>query len=144
MLGMEPRVSLITLGVDDLERSRAFYEELGWPTNAEPDANIVFFQAGGSVVALWDRAKLAADTGLAADGDPGFDGIVLAHIVGSEDEVDRVVAEAEAAGARVTDRPAATFWGGYSGKFVDPDGHAWEIAHAPSWELADDGSVLLG
>jgi len=141
---MEPRVSLITLGVDDLERSRAFYEALGWRSNAEPGADIVFFQAGGSVVALWDRAKLAADTGLAADGDPGFDGIVLAHVVGSEDEVDRVVGEAEAAGARVTDRPGATFWGGYSGKFADPDGHAWEIARNPSWTLGEDGSVSLG
>src|SRR4051812_33667108 len=104
MLRMEPRVSLITLGVDDPARSRAFYEALGWRTNAEPDADIVFFQAGGSIVALWGRENLAADTGLDAPGDgpTGFDGIVLAHVVGSEDEVDRVVAEAEAAGARVT------------------------------------------
>jgi predicted lactoylglutathione lyase len=142
---MEPRVSLITLGVDDLERSRAFYEALGWRTNAEPGADIVFFQAGGSIVALWGRENLAADTGLdASAGEVGFDGIVLAHVVGSEDEVDRVVAEAEAAGARVTDRPAPTFWGGYSGKFVDPDGHAWEIARNPSWTLGEDGSVSLG
>jgi predicted lactoylglutathione lyase len=144
MPGMETRVSLITLGVDDLARSRAFYEALGWRSNAEPDADIVFFQAGGSIVALWGRENLAADTGVDADGGGGFDGIVLAHVVGSEDEVDRVVAEAEAAGARVTDRPAATFWGGYSGKFTDPDGHAWEIARNPNWTLADDGSVSLG
>ena len=143
MPGMETRVSLITLGVDDLARSRAFYETLGWRTNAEPDAPIVFFQAGGSIVALWGRDQLAADTGVEA-GARGFDGIVLAHVVGSEDEVDRVVAEAEAAGARVTGRPSATFWGGYSGKFVDPDGHAWEIARNPSWTLAEDGSVSLG
>jgi uncharacterized protein len=141
---MEARVSLITLGVDDLERSRAFYEALGWRSDAEPDADIVFFQAGGSIVALWDRGKLAADTGVGASGGGGFDGIVLAQVVASEDEVDRVVAEAEAAGARVTDRPAATFWGGYSGKFVDPDGHAWEIARNPSWTLGEDGSVSLG
>ena len=141
---MEARVSLITLGVDDLERSRAFYEALGWRSNAEPDADIVFFQAGGSIVALWDRERLAVDTGVGASGGGGFDGIVLAHVVGSEDEVDRVVAEAEAAGARVTDRPGATFWGGYSGKFVDPDGHAWEIARNPSWTLGQDGSVSLG
>src|SRR4051794_34588958 len=125
---MEPRVSLITLGVDDLARSRAFYEALGWRTNAEPDADIVFFQAGGSIVALWGREKLAADSGLSGDEGGGFEGIVLAYVVRSEDEVDRVVAEAEEAGARVTERPAATFWGGYSGKFTDPDGHAWEIA----------------
>lgn len=142
---MEQRVSLITLGVDDLARARAFYESIGWRSNAEPGDDIVFFQAGGMIVALWDRAKLAADTGLEEDGPGGgFDGIVVAHVVGSEREVDRVVAEAEAAGARVTDRPAATFWGGYSGKFADPEGHAWEVARNPSWTLGDDGSVTLG
>jgi predicted lactoylglutathione lyase len=140
---MEQRVSLITLGVDDLARARAFYEALGWRSNAEPDADIVFFQAGGMIFALWDRSNLAHDSGLEAGGSGGFDGIVLAHVVGSEDEVDSVVAQAEAAGARVTGRPAATFWGGYSGKFVDPDGHAWEIAHNPSWTLGEDGSVSL-
>lgn len=139
---MEQRVSLITLGVRDVARARSFYETLGWQTGAEPGADIVFFQAGGMIVALWDRSKLAEDTGVPADGE-GFDGVVLAHVVASEDEVDRVVAEAEAAGARVTDPPSATFWGGYSGKFTDPDGHAWEIAHNPSWTLAEDGSVRL-
>ncbi len=139
---MEQRVSLITLGVRELARARAFYEALGWRTRAEPDDDVVFFQAGGMIVALWDRAKLADDTGVAADGE-GFDGVVLAHVVASEDEVDRVVVEAETAGGRVTDRPAATFWGGYSGKFTDPDGHAWEIAHNPSWTLAEDGAVRL-
>ena len=140
---MEQRVSLITLGVHDLGRARSFYEALGWRTGAEPDDDIVFFQAGGMVVALWDRAKLAADTGLPDDGH-GFDGVVLAHVVGSEEEVDRVIAEAEAAGGRVIDSPAKTFWGGYSGKFTDPDGHAWEIARSPSWTLEEDGSVRLG
>src|SRR4051812_49790733 len=120
MRRMEPRVSLITLGVDDLARSRAFYEALGWRSNAEPGADIVFFQAGGSIVALWGRENLAADTGLSAGDGPGVDGIVLAHVVGAEDEVDRVVAEAEAAGARGTGRPAAAVLGGYSGQVVDP------------------------
>jgi predicted lactoylglutathione lyase len=144
MRHMEQRVSLITLGVDDLARSRAFYEALGWRSDAEPDADIVFFQAGGMIVALWDREKLAGDTGVPnGSGSGGFDGIVLAHVAGSEDEVDRVIGEAEAAGATVTDRPARTFWGGYSGKFTDPDGHAWEIARNPSWTLADDGAVSL-
>jgi predicted lactoylglutathione lyase len=140
---MEQRVSLITLGVRDVERARSFYESLGWTTQAEPGADIVFFQAGGMIVALWDRSKLAEDTGLAADGD-GFDGIVLAQVLRSQEDVDRVVASASEAGARVTDAPAETFWGGYSGKFVDPDGHAWEIAWNPSWTLRDDGSVSLG
>ncbi len=139
---MDQRVSLITLGVADLERSRAFYGALGWTTSAEPGADIVFFQAGGTIVALWDRDRLAADAGLPADGQ-GFDGVVLAHLVTSEEAVDGVLAEASSAGARVTDPPSKTFWGGYSGKFTDPDGHAWEIAHNPSWRLADDGSVHL-
>ena len=140
---MEQRVSLITLGARDLSRARDFYEALGWRTGAEPGADIAFFRAGGMIVALWDRSKLAADTGVDDDGN-GFDGVVLAHVVGSEEEVDRVVADAEAAGARVTDPPAKTFWGGYSGKFLDPDGHAWEIARNPGWSLEDDGSVRLG
>ena len=139
---MEQRVSLITLGVDDLARSRAFYEALGWRSNAEPDADIVFFQAGGMIVSLWDREKLAGDTGV-SDAGGGFDGVVLAHVVASDDEVDRVVAEAEAAGATVTDRPDKTIWGGYSGKFLDPDGHAWEIAGNTNWTLGADGSVTL-
>lgn len=139
---MEQRVSLITLGVRDLLRARSFYEALGWRTGAAPGDDVVFFQAGGMIVALWDRTNLAEDTGLPDDGE-GFDGVVLAYNTRSPDEVDAVVAEAERAGARVTGRPAETFWGGYSGKFVDPDGHAWEVAHNPHWGLADDGSVIL-
>jgi predicted lactoylglutathione lyase len=142
MLRMEQRVSLITLGVGDVARARDFYESIGWQTNAEPGADIVFFQAGGMLVALWDRDRLAADTGLADDGH-GFDGVVLAYLVRSESEVDAVLAEAEGAGARITGPAGKTFWGGYSGKFVDPDGHAWEIAHNPAWRLADDGTVWL-
>lgn len=138
---MEQRVSLVTLGVGDLERARAFYESLGWTTGAEPGADVVFFQAGGMVVALWDRQALATDSGLTDAGPPG--GIVLAHNVGSPPEVDAVVAEAQAAGAAVTRPPGATFWGGYSGVFTDPDGHPWEIAHNPHWQLRDDGSVRL-
>lgn len=140
---MEQRVSLITLGARDLGRARAFYEALGWRSNAAPDDDVVFFQAGGMVVALWDRSKLAEDTGLRDDGE-GFDGVVLAYNTRSPEEVDEVVAEAERAGARITGRPGETFWGGYSGTFADPDGHAWEVAHNPRWTVADDGSVTLG
>jgi len=139
---MEQRVSLVTLGVSDLGRARAFYERLGWTTGAEPDADIVFFQAGGMIVALWDRAELARDTGVEDRG--GFGGVTLAHNVGSPAAVDAIFAEARAAGASVTREPEATFWGGYSGVFVDPDGHAWEVAHNPFWTLRDDGSVELG
>jgi len=138
---MEQRVSLITLGVADIGRARAFYEALGWTTGAAQDDDVVFFQAGGMIVALWGRAQLAKDTGVADSG--GWGGVTLAHNVRSPAEVDVVLAEAEAAGASVPRSGGETFWGGYSGVFVDPDGHPWEIAHNPHWTLAEDGSVSL-
>jgi predicted lactoylglutathione lyase len=138
---VEQRVSLATLGVRDLRRARAFYEGLGWSTRAAPDDDVVFFQSGGMVVALWDRTRLAEDSGVKDGG--GWGGVTLAHNVRSPEEVDRVIAEAEAAGAEIPRHGAETFWGGYSGVFVDPDGHPWEVAHNPRWELAEDGSVIL-
>ncbi len=138
---MEQRVSLITLGVADLKRARAFYGALGWTTGAAADDDVVFFQAGGMIVALWSRDQLAEDTAMSDAG--GWGGITLAHNVRSPAEVDAVLAEAEAAGATIARPGAETLWGGYSGVFVDPDGHAWEIAHNPHWTLADDGSVSL-
>jgi hypothetical protein len=138
---MEQRVSLVTLGVSDLGRSRAFYEALGWTTGAEPDADVIFFQAGGLIVALWDRAQLAEDSVVQDPG--GWGGITLAHNVRSPGEVDAVLAEAAAAGATIGRPGAETDWGGYSGIFVDPDGHPWEVAHNPGWTLAEDGSIRL-
>lgn len=138
---VEQRVSLVTLGVRDLPRARAFYEALGWRTAAEPDADVVFFQAGGTIVGLWSRAALAEDSGVEDAG--GWGGVTLAHNVGSPAEVDATVGEAGAAGATVVRRPAATFWGGYSGVFTDPDGHPWEVAHNPFWTLQPDGSISL-
>jgi hypothetical protein len=138
---MEQRVSLVTLGVRDLARARAFYEALGWRTNAAPDDDVVFFQAGGMILALWGRAELADDSGVEDSG--GWGGITLAHNVRSPAEVDAVIAEVEAAGGTVTRPGAETFWGGYSGAFTDPDGHPWEVAHNPHWTLAEDGSVSL-
>ena len=138
---MEQRVSLVTLGVADLGRARAFYEALGWKPGLAVE-DVVFFQAGGMIVGLWSRARLAADAGVADDG-AGFDGVVLAHNVRSPGEVDAVIAEAAAAGGVVTKRPAATEWGGYSGAFLDPDGHAWEVAHNPGFPLAADGAIAL-
>jgi catechol 2,3-dioxygenase-like lactoylglutathione lyase family enzyme len=138
---VEQRVSLITLGVRDLERSRAFYEALGWTTGAAPADDVVFFQAGGMVVALWDRAALAEDSGVEDAG--GWGGMTLAHNVRSPAEVDAVTEEARAAGAGIVREPAETFWGGYSAAFTDPDGHPWEIAHNPRWTIRDDGSVEL-
>jgi len=138
---VEQRVTLITLGVSDLARSRAFYEAVGWKTGAEPDDDVVFFQAGGLVVALWSRESLAEDSGVTDTG--GWGGVTLAHNVGSPAEVDAIIAEAEAAGASIPRHGAATVWGGYSGIFLDPDGHPWEVAHNPYWELTDDGEVRL-
>jgi predicted lactoylglutathione lyase len=138
---MEQRVSLVTLGVSDLPRARAFYEALGWRTRAAPGDDVVFFQAGGMVVALWDRGLLAHDSGVQDRG--GWGGITLAHNVGSPAQVDAVLEQARAAGAAIPREGAATFWGGYSGIFIDPDGHPWEVAHNPHWELGEDGSVTL-
>jgi len=139
---MDQRVSLITLGVRDLAVARAFYEQLGWMTGAGADDDIVFFQAGGLVVGLWERARLAQDTRVRDSG--GWGGVTLAYCVESPEDVDDVLADAATAGASIA-RPAAdTFWGGYTGVFVDPDGHPWEVAHNPGWPIADDGSVSLG
>jgi catechol 2,3-dioxygenase-like lactoylglutathione lyase family enzyme len=138
---VEQRVSLIMLGVSDLDRAKAFYEALGWKTGAEPGDDVVFFQAGRMIVALWGRDQLAVDSGVADSG--GWGGVTLAYNVGSPGEVDVVIAEAEAAGATIPRRGAPTFWGGYSGVFVDPDGHPWEVAHNPGWTLHDDGSITL-
>ena len=137
---MEQRLSLVTLGVSNLNLSRAFYEALGWQPKGDLE-DVVFFQAGCMVVALWSRGELAEDSGVEDTG--GWGGVTLAHNVGSPAEVDAVLAEAEAAGARIARRGAETFWGGYSGVFVDPDGHPWEVAHNPHWTIADDGSVEL-
>jgi uncharacterized protein len=139
---VEQRVSLITLGVADLARARAFYEALGWSTGAGPDDDVVFFQAGGGILALWDRGKLAEDSGVTDGG--GWGGVTPAHNVRSPAEVDAVIEEARAAGATIARPGAKTFWGGYSGVFIDPDGHPWEVAHNPHWTIDPDGSVSLG
>jgi predicted lactoylglutathione lyase len=139
---VEQRVSLITLGVRDLVRARAFYEALGWTTGAAPDDDVVFFQAGGMIVALWGRDQLTEDSAVEDSG--GWGGVTLAYNSRSAADVDAVIEEARAAGARIGREPGETFWGGYSGVFVDPDGHPWEVAHNPHWTVADDGSVRLG
>ncbi len=138
---MEQRVSLVTLGVGDLERSRRFYEALGWRSGSEPGSDVVFFQAGGTILALWSRAALAEDSAVGDAG--GWGGVALAYNTRSQEEVDTVLREAEAAGATISRSAGATFWGGYAGVFLDPDGHPWEVAHNPHWTLAADGSVRL-
>jgi catechol 2,3-dioxygenase-like lactoylglutathione lyase family enzyme len=140
MACVEQRVSNITLGVADLARACAFYEALGLQTDAEPGADVAFFHAGGMIVALWGRTQLAEDSGVTDSG--GWGGVTLAHNVRSPAEVDAVVAEAEAAGASIARQGGETFWGGYSGVFIDPDGHPWEVAYNPYWTLMPDGSVV--
>ena len=138
---MDQRLSLITLGVSDLARARAFYEALGWKTNAGPEDDVVFFQAGCMVVALWSREQLAEDSVVEDSG--GWGGITLAYNTRSPEEVDTVIEEARAAGGAIAREPGETFWGGYSAIFCDPDGHPWEVAHNPRWTIEADGSVRI-
>lgn len=141
---MKQLLSVVTLGVADVRRATAFYEALGWHVDSGVDDEndqITFFQAGGVIVSLWDRAKLAAD-GVVVDGG-GWGGVTLGHIVGTPLEVDEVLATAKAAGATITRPGEKMFWGGYSGVFADLDGHAWEVGHNPAWTVDDDGSVTL-
>jgi uncharacterized protein len=138
---MEQRVSLVTLGVRDLERAKSFYEALGWSSGAKEADDVVFFQAGGIVVSLWGRDQLAEDS-VVEDGG-GWGGIALAYNTRSPDEVDAVIEEARAAGATIGREPGETFYGGYSGIFIDPEGHPWEVAHNPRWTIEADGSVTL-
>jgi uncharacterized protein len=138
---MEQRVSLITLGVDDLAAARRFYEALGWVCKEVEET--VFVQAGGSAIVLWAREKLAADAGIEDTRADGFGGIALAQNVRSPAEVDEILAAAAAAGATITKPAAETFYGGYAAYFADPDGHLWEIAHNPGFTLTGDGSLVL-
>ncbi|WP_369037692.1 MULTISPECIES: VOC family protein [Streptomyces] len=139
---MEQRITLITLGVADLARAKAFYEALGW--RGQEVEETVFFQAGGLGFVLWGRDKLAVDCGLEpGPAAPGFGGIALAHNVRSDAEADALLAAAERAGGTVTKPAAVNAVGFYSGAFVDPDGHAWEVAHNPGFPLAADGSVTI-
>ena len=129
---MEQRISLVTLGVTDLARARAFYEALGWGGAQQPDGEVCFFQAGGMVFGLW--------TALGGHGAPGIE---LAQNVRSEEEVEALLAEAAAAGGTVVRPAERAEWGGYSGAFADPDGYVWEVAHNPFWTIADDGTVTI-
>lgn len=138
---MKQRINVITLGASDLERARRFYEALGWTTGADPDDDVIFFQADEMVVALWDRARLAEDS--CVEDSPGWGGVTLAVNFGSREEVDAVTKQARSAGARIGREPADTFWGGYSAVFIDPDGHPWEVAHNPHWSVTENGGVRL-
>ena len=138
---MKSSISLVTLGVADYPRAKAFYEAMGWRVTWEAQET-AFFQANGVVLVLWGREKLAADTGV-EDNDSSWSGITLAHNAGSDEEVDDVIEAARRNGAQITREPAETFYGGYAGIFRDLDGHAWEVAHNPGFGLRPDGSVVL-
>ena len=129
---MEQRITMVTLGVKDLARERAFYEALGWSGAQQPDDEVAFYQAGGMIFGLW-----------AALGGHGAPGVELAHNVRSPGEVDALLAEAKRAGGRIVRPAAKADWGGYTGAFADPEGYVWEVAHNPDWTLSDDGSVQL-
>jgi catechol 2,3-dioxygenase-like lactoylglutathione lyase family enzyme len=139
---MEPRISLVTLGVMDLSRALAFYEALGWRASGASTDEVVFFQANGLALALFDRAALAADAGV-PDERPGFSGISLAHNARSRAEVDAIFDDALRAGAEPASPPQETPWGGYSAYFADPDGHLWEIAWNPHFPLDEAGNLRL-
>lgn len=138
---MEQRITLVTLGVLDLARAKRFYEALGW--RGQEVEETVFFQAGGLGLVLWDRGKLAWECGLEPGSAGGFGGMALSHNVRSEAEVDALLAAVERAGGTVTKPAGLNAIGFYSSAFVDPDGHAWEIAYNPGLPLAEDGSVTL-
>jgi catechol 2,3-dioxygenase-like lactoylglutathione lyase family enzyme len=129
---MEQRVSLVTLGVADLARARAFYEALGWSGAQQPDQELCFFQAGAVVFGLW--------TALGGHGAPGIE---LAHNVRTPQEVEPVLAAAERAGGTIVRPGARAEWGGFSGAFADPDGYVWEVAYNPDWTLEADGSIRI-
>ena len=139
---MEQRISIVTLGVEDLERSRAFYEALGWSRSVTNAEGVVFFQLGGIALALYPRSDLARDAGIMDEGS-GFAGFAISYNAASRDEVDEVLAEAEEAGADILKPAQEAFWGGYSGYFSDPDNYVWEVAWNPSFPLSEDGSIQL-
>jgi len=139
---MEQRLSIVTLGVSDLARSREFYERLGWRRSMSNSDGIVFFQAGGMALALYPRQELAKDANVDASGD-GFRGFSLAFNARNREEVDAVLTEAKNVGAKILKPAQEAFWGGYSGYFADPDGFLWEVAWNPFFPIAADGAIQI-
>jgi len=139
---MEPRLTLVTLGVGDVQRARGFYERMGFVAIGPSDGSVAFLPAGSVVLALWGREALAEDAAV-EDNRTGFSGVALAHNVRSEAEVDAVLAEAAAAGGRVVKPAQRAFWGGYTGYFADPDSHLWEVAYNPGFPLDAEGRIQL-
>jgi catechol 2,3-dioxygenase-like lactoylglutathione lyase family enzyme len=139
---MEPRISLITLGVTNIARARRFYEALGWTPSGAGNEHVVFFQLGGLALSLYGREALAADAQLPGPGS-GFGGVTLAYNVRAREDVAKALGEAKAAGAAILKPAQDVFWGGHHGYFADPDGHVWEVAWNPHFTIQDDGSIAL-
>ena len=140
---MNQHLHLVTLGVKDFEKSKKFYgETLGWkPASASSD-DVAFFQAGGIVLSIYPREKLAEDALTSAKGS-GFAGFTLAYNAGSESEVDEIIADLKSKGVKIVKEPQKVFWGGYSSYFADPDGYLWEVAHNPYFEFDKSGNLKL-
>jgi len=139
---VEQRLSMVTLGVRDMTRARAFYQRLGWRASSASNDDVAFFKAGGVVLGLYGLAALAEDAKVSPDGE-GFAGVALAHNTASREAVDDVIAEAVAAGGTVVKPAEDVFWGGYSGYFADPDGHLWEVAWNPHFPFDEAGNLVL-
>ena len=139
---MEPRLSLVTLGVVDLDRATTFYEALGWPRRVRAAEGVAFFQLGGLGLSLYPRAAMAAEAGVPLQTEPS-QGFTLAYNARSRDEVDAVLRSATAAGARITQPAQDAAWGGYHGHFADPEGFLWEVAWNPGFELDEDGRLIM-
>jgi hypothetical protein len=147
-MSIEPRLSLVTLGVRDLAAARRFYEQgLGWPVSSASQGDVVFLAAGGVVLALFPRTALARDAGLPADAareaEAGFSGVTLAQNVASPEAVTAALEIAQAAGGRIVKTAQTAEWGGFSGYFADPDGHLWEVAYNPFFPLDAKGAIVL-
>src|ERR1700690_309237 len=140
---MDQRVSIVTLGVSDLQRSWEFYERLGWRRSMPQTEGIVFFQAGGMALALYPRDELAKDANVPSSDSHGFTNVTLAYNARNREEVNAVLAQAQAAGAKLVKPAQEAFWGGYSGYFSDPDGFLWEVAWNPFFQIAEDGSIRI-
>lgn len=138
----KPNIAFVTLGVADLERARAFYKALGWVDGAQSNDGVAFFELNGIIISLFPRAELAKDANI-ADTVPGFSGISLAYNVGSDAEADAALAHAVACGGTLVKAAHKVFWGGYSGYFIDPDGHLWEVAHNPFGHFDDRGQFRM-
>ncbi|MGQ2906683.1 MAG: VOC family protein [Aliihoeflea sp.] len=139
---MEPRISIVTLGVDDLDRAVGFYDQMGLKAGMKVPGDVAFFQMGGTLLALWPREKLAADAGV-EDSRLGFSGAALAYNTRSDAEVSEVLAAAEKAGGRIVKHAQRALWGGWYGYFADTEGHLWEVAHNPDFPIDAEGRISL-